>query len=68
MQRIGLSKLVYDKTKCTLKGYCELRGLSYKSLKKSFIGKKAKEALTSDGIEFETMSYRNKKEDEVHVA
>lgn len=68
MRRIGLSKLVYDKTKCTLKGYCELRELSYDSLKKGFIGKKAKEALNSDGIEFETISYRNKKEDEAHVA
>lgn len=68
MQRIGLSKLVYDKTKCTLKGYCELNGLSYKSLKKGFIGKKSKEALNADGIEFEEIEYRNKKEDEVHVA
>ena len=68
MQRIGLSKLVYDKTKCTLIGYCELKGLSYKSLKKGLLSKEAKETLSTDGIEFETLNYRNKKEDEAHVA
>lgn len=68
MQRIGLSKLVYDKTKYSLIGYCELKGLSYKSLKKGFLSREAKETLKADGIDYSEINYRNKKEDEVNVA
>lgn len=68
MTRLKVSKAVYEKTRYSLVAYCELRNLSYTSLKKGFLSEKTKEVLKADGIDIDTLKYRNKVEDEAHVA
>lgn len=68
MTRQKLSKAVYEKTRYSLVAYCELRELSYMSLRKGFLSEKAKEVLKADGIDVNQLNYRNKPEDEAHVA
>ena len=68
VRREKLSKAVYEKTRYSLVAYCELRELSYMSLRKGFLSEKAKEVLKADGIDVNQLNYRNKPEDEAHVA
>lgn len=68
MTRIKVSKAVYEKTRYSLVAYCELKNLSYTSLKKGFLSEKTKEVLKADGIDVDSLNYRNKAEDEDHVA
>ena len=68
MTRVKVSKAVYERTRYSLVAYCELRNLSYPSLKKGFLSEKAKDTLKADGIDVDSIDYRNKVEDEAHVA
>ena len=45
-----LAQLIYEKTRWTLKDYCEMRGLSLQSLYRGYISKKARKILEKDGI------------------
>ena len=68
VKREKLSKAVYEKTRYSLVAYCELRELSYDSLRKGFLSEKAKEVLKADGIDVNQLKYRNKPEVEAYVA
>lgn len=68
MKKETLGKAVYEKTHYSLVTYCKLRNLSYVSLKKGFLSGKAKEVLKADGIDIDSLKYRNKIEDNAHVA
>lgn len=45
-----LSRMIYKKTRWTLKAYCEMRGIAYYGLQKGYISKKNALILDRDGI------------------
>ncbi len=51
-----LAQLIYDKTRWTLKAYCEMRGIAYYALSGGYVSKANAKILESDGIDWRSAS------------
>ncbi|MGP1579423.1 MAG: hypothetical protein ACTTH5_00125 [Wolinella sp.] len=45
-----LAEMIYQKTRWTLKAYCEVRGIAYYGLQKGYVSKANAKLLERDGI------------------